>query len=171
MNRAVVLAFGLTLAGLISSASQAYATGLTAHVEDDRHQFVDLYEADGNIVLKVSNGRKFRPMWLEVTAQYYEGERLVHTERYGVYCPAPSFGGGQERYFTFPGVTGTITKVVLHSNKRAPWSVPEAGWTPTIPIYNSNGIVPTGAIVNANPDPLPAEPVFIEKSGKQAPVF
>lgn len=127
----------LALAVFFSAVGKLYAqdtTGIEGFVNDDRHQFAQLWiNPDGNVTIKVSNGRQWNPMWIVLHAHYYAGDQLLRTVDYHVYCPSPNpFGGGKENWFRYAGPNVPATRVVLTSNKTKPWTVPEAGWTPTI---------------------------------------
>lgn len=114
----------------VASAGELYA-----FAEDMRSQFVELWMPEnGNVKIKVSNGRKLKPMWLLVKADFYQGDRVVHTAYYGVYCPSPGFGKGEENWFTFPGVSGVISKVAMSTYRQDSWDVPEAGWVPELTV-------------------------------------
>ena len=106
-------------------------SGLHAFFNDDRHQFVDFWlNEDGNVTIKVSNGRQWRPMWVVVHASFMSGEQVLARKDYHVYCQSPLPGGhGQEAWFRFagPGMAG-ITSVTVHTNKERPWKHPAGGW-------------------------------------------
>jgi hypothetical protein len=119
---------------LISNLQYVYAhdtSGIHAFFNDDKNQFVDFWlNQDGNITIKVSNGRQWRPMWVVAHANFMSGNQLLTRIDYHVYCQSPIPGGhGAETWFRFagPGVSG-VSSIVLTTNKGAPWGKPSGGW-------------------------------------------
>lgn len=114
-------------------------SGIHAFVNDDRNQFVDLWQNEkGTLTVKVSNGRPWRPMWVVVHVSYRsESNQEIGRQDLHVYCPSPNPGGhGAERWFEFPSpALDGIHHIVLSSNKEAPRDVPEATDPIIIPIY------------------------------------
>ena len=112
--------------------SEYEMNGIHASVIDDSSQFVDLWlNTDGNITIKVSNGRPWRPMWVVAHANFFSGNESVGKQDYHVYCPSPNPGGhGAETWFKFgaPPISGEVTRIVLSSNKEKPWKDPEPDW-------------------------------------------
>jgi hypothetical protein len=106
-------------------------SGIHAFFNDDRSQFVDLWLNDGgNVTVKVSNGRPWRPMWVVLHATFKSGDLVLGKKDYHVYCESPNPGGhGKERWFTYPnpGFAG-VTSVSISTNKEAPWGNPQGGW-------------------------------------------
>lgn len=133
-SRAVTARISISalLSVLFLSNLHAYEmTGLHAFQNDDRNQFADFWlNTDGNVSIKVSNGRPWRPMWIVLHARFMSGNQLLAQKDYHVYCQSPFPGGhGAETLFTFsgPGVTG-VTNILLSSNKQAPWKNVQGGW-------------------------------------------
>jgi hypothetical protein len=119
----------------LSHSQNVYAhdtSGIHAFVNDDRNQFADLWlNNDGNVTVKASNGRQWRPMWIVVHADFWSGKQLLARNDYHVYCQSPFPGGhGQETWFRFagPGVSG-VTSISLSSNNESPWTHPQGGWS------------------------------------------
>ncbi|WP_457578180.1 hypothetical protein [Ensifer adhaerens] len=114
-------------------------SGIHAFVNDDRNQFVDLWQNDsGKLTVKVSNGRPWRPMWVVVHVSYRsESNQEIGKQDLHVYCPSPNpGGGGAERWFEFPSAgIGGVHHIALSSNKEAPRSVPEASDPIIVPIF------------------------------------
>jgi hypothetical protein len=113
-------------------ATQAHdLSGIHAFFNDDRSQFVDLWlNVAGNVTVKVSNGRPWRPMWVVLHATFKSGDQVLGKKDYHVYCESPIPGGhGYERWFKFPnpGFVG-VTSVSISTNKEAPWGKPQGGW-------------------------------------------
>jgi hypothetical protein len=126
--RSAALGIAVAVAALaslnVASAHSAKDTsGHHAFFNDDRSQFVDFWLNDnGNVTMKVSNGRPWRPMHVVVNATFRSGGQVIGTARYYVWCESPTPGGrGNERWHTFagPGVPG-ITSVSITTNKTAP---------------------------------------------------
>lgn len=133
--------FVLMLAATLTAPGAAMAhdtSGIHAFVNDDRNQFVDLWQNNSNtLTVKVSNGRPWRPMWVVVHVSYRsESNQEIGRQDLHVYCPSPNPGGhGAERWFEFPsaGIVGAH-HIALSSNKEAPRNVPEATPPIIIPI-------------------------------------
>jgi hypothetical protein len=107
-------------------------SGKHAFFNDDRSQFVDLWlNNDGNITIKASNGRPWRPMWVVVHAEFYGPNKLLLTRKdYHVYCQSPfPGGGGEENWFRFKGPDiGGAEIISLSTEKEAPWKDVRGGW-------------------------------------------
>lgn len=119
----------------VSAPRAAYAapdtSGIHAFFNDDRSQFVDFWQnTNGQVTIKVSNGRPWRPMWVVLHATFLSGGQVIGRKDYHVYAPSPNpGGGGAERWFHFdnPGFTG-VTAIAVSTNKEAPWGRPQQGW-------------------------------------------
>jgi hypothetical protein len=119
----------------VSGQHVAYAapdtSGIHAFFNDDRSQFVDFWQnTNGQVTIKVSNGRPWRPMWVVLHANFLSGGQVVGRKDYHVYAPSPNPGaGGTERWFHFgnPGFAG-VTAITVTTNKEAPWGRPQNGW-------------------------------------------
>jgi|HubBroStandDraft_6_1064221.scaffolds.fasta_scaffold713254_2 hypothetical protein len=130
----------------LSSPQYCYAytgdmSGIHGYAEDDRSQLVDLWlNTSGNVTIKVSNGRQWRPMWVVVHAHFMSGNQVLTTKDYHVFCQSPLPGGpGKETWFNFkgPGVVG-VSSISLGTNKEKPWYNRGDGWevmisTPSLP--------------------------------------
>ena len=133
-------AFGGTLmnipnATLANVAQAQNTTGVYAFFPDDRNQFVEMWlNTDGNISVKVSNGRPWRPMWVVAHAQFYVGDQLIASRDFHVYCRSPNPGGhGAEQWFKFSGAgLAGVTRIYAHTNKEAPWKQAPHDWEPPI---------------------------------------
>ncbi|MCS0463493.1 MULTISPECIES: hypothetical protein [Rhizobium] len=133
MRNLLVSAFLAILFAVCAERANAYDTsGVHAFFNDDKNQFVDLWlNNDGNVTIKASNGRPWRPMWVVAHANFMSGGQSVAKKDYHVYCPSPNAGGkGAETWFKFvgPGVSG-IDKIGLSTNKEKPWGKPKGEWT------------------------------------------
>jgi hypothetical protein len=124
----------LVLLGALGIPEAIYAhdmSGIHAFFNDDRSQFVDFWLNDtGNVTIKVSNGRPWRPIWVVLHATFTSGGQVLGKKDYHVYCESPNPGGhGQERWFTYanPGFAG-VTGISISTNKEAAWGKPQGGW-------------------------------------------
>jgi hypothetical protein len=122
------------LASMVTNPPQAFAadmSGIHAFFNDDQNQFVDAWDnSNGQITIKASNGRPWRPMWVVVHATFMSGGQVVGKKDYHVFCGSPVPGGhGNERWFHYgnPGF-GVITGLTVTTNKEAPWGSPKGGW-------------------------------------------
>lgn len=106
-------------------------SGIHKFFNDDRNHFVDLWHnTNGQITIKVSNGRPLKEMWVVVHATFMSGATVLGTKDYHVYCMAPSPGASSnEKWFVFhnPGFTG-VTDIVISTNKERKWEDPKDGW-------------------------------------------
>jgi hypothetical protein len=139
--RSLALTSSAALAAAVAVSVQrpAYAapdtSGIHAFFNDDRNQFVDFWRnSNGQVTIKVSNGRPWRPMWVVLHANFLSGGQIVGRKDYHVYAPSPNPGAsGAERWFHFgdPGFAG-VTAITVTTNKEAPWGRPQNGWEPEI---------------------------------------
>jgi hypothetical protein len=118
----------------IFSGGYAYShdtSGIHAFFNDDKNQFIDFWlNTDGNVTIKASNGRPWRPMWVVAHATFMSGGTVLGKADYHVYCPSPNPGGkGAETWFRFAGPGLSPDKVVVTTNKEKPWKTPQGGWT------------------------------------------
>jgi hypothetical protein len=134
MTRVRKTVAALLLLGAAAIPQQVRAhdmSGMHAFFNDDRNQFVDFWLNDsGNVTIKVSNGRPWRPMWVVLHATFKTGDQVLGKKDYHLYCESPNPGGhGKERWFTYanPGFAG-VTSVSISTNKEAPWGRPQGGW-------------------------------------------
>jgi hypothetical protein len=126
-----ILAIAATL--LIGPLERAWAyraTGVHGFNEDDRSQFVDIWENNGgNITVKVSNGRPWVPMWVVMNVVYWSGNQVLARKDYHVFCKSPRPGGhGEENWFEFPPVGPSVTRIEVATHKERPWKRPSDDW-------------------------------------------
>jgi hypothetical protein len=142
LRNLVLVGFAIFVAAFAVSAPRAaYAapdtSGIHAFFNDDRNQFVDFWQnANGQVTIKVSNGRPWRPMWVVLHAKFLSRGQVVGRKDYHVYAPSPNpGGGGAERWFHFgnPGFAA-VTAITVSTNKEAPWTHPQEGWEPEVTI-------------------------------------
>jgi hypothetical protein len=70
----------------VSAPRVAYAapdtSGIRAFFNDDRSQFVDFWQnTNGQVTIKVSNGRPWRPTWVVLHANFLSGGQVIGRPR------------------------------------------------------------------------------------------
>jgi hypothetical protein len=127
----------LAIVFLLLSASAGYAqetTGPHAFFNDDAHQFVDVwYNPNGKVTIKVSNGQRYRDMFVNATVDFILSGQVVKTEVYAVMCRHAGGGGGNEQWYVLFGPGVAADSIRVRTNKRNPTSG-EIGGETSIPI-------------------------------------
>ncbi|MDX0592442.1 hypothetical protein GOL39_28685 [Sinorhizobium medicae] len=129
-------------------------SGPSAFFNDDKNQFVEVWHnTNGNVTVKVSNGRPWRPMWVVAHVVFRAGKDTVANADYHVYCKSPNpGGGGEENWFVYPGPGVFADSLSVTTNKEDPWGHPKGGWTISISV---SGPMPDA---EAEREPLPENP-------------
>lgn len=97
-------------------------SGPHVFAEDDNHQFLDIwYNKTGKVTIKVSNGQKFKPMYVVAHVSFLSGGTVVANQDYHAYCAAPDVGGGKEQWLVFAGPGVSADSLTAKTNKEKPW--------------------------------------------------